>query len=1042
MEIVLHCLGLPFNGSTIYEGSLGGSETAGYYLARELAKRGHKVRVFTAMGPDGEGTFDGVRYLSAGQPSEETPFGSKFHSWCTKTPHDVLIVQRQPRAFHYQWASKINILQLHDLALFRQANEVGDALWNVSALTCVSDWHADQVSKVYPIPRENIDVVRNGVDLDLYDCPPNEDIAREDTAFKLLYQSRPERGLEHLVRPGGIMERLADTAALLYVCRYDCTVPQMRSVYEQLDAWCDRLPNVVMLGALSKPKLAAVQKACDLLVYPTEFEEVSCISVMEAMAAGLPVLASRHAALVETLHGCKGAHLVKMKLNGKGPEVDEEKFANIIRAYIDGQAIGTAGGEHQDPKMREWQRESAQSRTWAHAADQLMAVIDREMGKRSGNAAAVLKSAIEVADIDTAEAVIEAGVTGPNAIFERAAAEVRTMYNFRFTAESYAEHYLKHQSKYYDEHEEDVIGEDVSHTARFRATVSAMSKKLLAAKGAGLRILDYGCAHGHYLMPLAKNARKCEFTGVDISGRAIAAAMKWMVKDQLHNVTLVHGGEEALTRHMLCPYVHEQRVHPAVPEESEEWTEAIIKYDPETGKQLYDPDRYELFDIILAGEVVEHVWDYRGLIEKFRGLLKPDGLLVITTPYGRWEWIGHEAYKTGREHLHHFTRADLYELFAGHEVEVCCAAHGGDEAGLPIGSFVTSVTFTPDVPLGTIDAERHRREFSARQTVSACLIVKDGANHLRTALDSIAAHVDEVVIGIDKGTTDTTELVIEAFSLDNPWLPVRTLFIESPVVTGFDVARNTVHDEAAGQWILWMDADENVIDSQNLHKYLRPSLISAVHFPQQHYSAQPAQVLTTDHPCRLFRNDGRTRIYGVVHEHAESAPGEGAPQAIMRGDVQFAHSGYVTEAVRRKRYERNMPLLLKDVEKYPQRKLNQFLLIRDLAQGIVFDSQRHGGVVTAKNREDAERAIKVFRSMIDQDHPATSRLLIDALDYYSVCVEVLDTGFEAEVSFKLLNPPLKAASAVKGRFYNREHFTALTDRLFKEATKYYEQKYF
>jgi hypothetical protein len=154
MEIIIHALGMPFNGKTIFEKSLGGSETAAYYLARELAARGHQVTMFTTH-PE-EGKWDGVLYVNAGQSTRECPFGEKFHYYAANTPHDVLLCQRQPRVFHYQWASRINILQTHDLALFRYAGEVGDALWNLSAVTCVSAWHADQTSKVYPLPRENI----------------------------------------------------------------------------------------------------------------------------------------------------------------------------------------------------------------------------------------------------------------------------------------------------------------------------------------------------------------------------------------------------------------------------------------------------------------------------------------------------------------------------------------------------------------------------------------------------------------------------------------------------------------------------------------------------------------------------------------------------------------------------------------------------------------------------------------------------------------------------------------------------------------------
>jgi len=37
MFIVMHCGGMPFNGDTVKTRSLGGSESAAYYMAKELA---------------------------------------------------------------------------------------------------------------------------------------------------------------------------------------------------------------------------------------------------------------------------------------------------------------------------------------------------------------------------------------------------------------------------------------------------------------------------------------------------------------------------------------------------------------------------------------------------------------------------------------------------------------------------------------------------------------------------------------------------------------------------------------------------------------------------------------------------------------------------------------------------------------------------------------------------------------------------------------------------------------------------------------------
>ena len=84
MFIVMHCMGLPFNGNTIKEQSLGGSESACYYVARELATRGHRVSVFTNHQEGGE--MNGVHYAWVGQVNENFPLGERFMHYAVNTP--------------------------------------------------------------------------------------------------------------------------------------------------------------------------------------------------------------------------------------------------------------------------------------------------------------------------------------------------------------------------------------------------------------------------------------------------------------------------------------------------------------------------------------------------------------------------------------------------------------------------------------------------------------------------------------------------------------------------------------------------------------------------------------------------------------------------------------------------------------------------------------------------------------------------------------------------------------------------------------------
>lgn len=1015
MDIVLHSFGMPFNGETVTKQSLGGSESAAYYQARELARRGHRVTVFTSSTE--EGVWDGVNYCYAGEPSNEQPLGERFEFYARNTPHDVLIIQRHPAAFHAPFASKVNLLQMHDLATYRSSGMVNHGMWQTDFVTCVSEWHKTQVCEVYGFDPDFVRVVPNGVDEALYakDARNEEQLpfVLPEDKFLLLYQSRPERGLEHLVRPGGIMDRLRDTNAHLLVCGYDNTTGPMVNFYGLLHRWADTLPNVTMLGALTKPQLASLQKSCDLLVYPSNgFEEVSCITAMEAMHAGLPMLATDSGALAET---CADAYaqLVPLK-DGKS---DEDEFVEIIRSKMEPFLQGDLQAE-----ARRLQFAAAKTRTWSAAVDRLEAVIGEALEKRRGGWDAALRHCIEHSDIAFAESLIanikREGGTPVECVTRD---ELRGLYAFADSPEAYKAHYDKHQAAYYDDFEDRVVGEDVTHTTRFQGVMSLIGAE--EERKTGIRVLDYGCAHGHYLMPLAKMFPDSRFTGVDVSARAIGAALKWASQAGINNIELRLGGQEVFDDiGTLCPLVYD--------EES-----MVYEGNTAVAKRAHR----DLFDVIYAGEVVEHVPDWPALLEQFRNVLKPGGLLVITTPVGRWEWTGTEAFREAREHLHHFERHDIEEICGRNPVQILYAPAGHDKTGKVLGSWVWGVR--PIEPFQMYDVARKRAQLAPRETVSACLIVKDGEKTLRKCVDSFIDWVDEVVIAVDPSTKDRTFDVIDQLRDDYRWKPFTLVPGLSALTDGFDAARNRTVEAAAGDWIMWVDADEEVQQPWNLWKYLRPSQHKAFGFPQIHYSTNPPGVLTTDFPCRLFRNRAGIQFYGLVHEHPEVEPGKAIPRSAIRHDVQFLHNGYVDEETRRKRYQRNLPLLHRDMEKYPARGLNRFLWLRDIAQGLMFEHEQTQGQVVEGQRERAQEAVALWEQIIEKD---PIRMAIDSLRYYSHCVETLGGGFEAEVSYKVATqaaPDLACNMQFKGRFASIKHYELLMSKIHQEATRHYESKY-
>jgi glycosyltransferase involved in cell wall biosynthesis/2-polyprenyl-3-methyl-5-hydroxy-6-metoxy-1,4-benzoquinol methylase len=999
---------MPFNGETVRTRSLGGSESAAYYLARELARRGHRVKCFTSQRDPAESACDGVTYIWHGDTSQQSPLGERFEHYALNTPHDLLIIQRLPFAFHKQYAAKVCIWQLHDLALHRSAQQALGGTWQIDAVTTVSDWHRQQVLKVWGLNPDYVNVVPNGVDPALYG-PQTHDALRitltdnsanvgrtdEDAVcmpsgkFLLLYQSRPERGLENAL---ALMERAKITGLPIHliVCGYDNTTATMAPYYAMLRRKMTGMDNVSYIGSLSKPQLAALQQRCDLLLYPTTFEEVSCITAMEAMHAGLPMLTSECAALPET---CKDSGTTLIPLTADG-QADLDAFDQWLQTTF-GLVLP---GQYPDEltAMRARQREAAQSRTWERAVDTLLNVYRAALARRR-NVNAIVRHAIEHSDIGFAEWVVR---HNDSAVSDTLKRELATMYAFKSSQDAYAAHYAKHQTAYYDEFEERVIGEDVTGTARFRGTMHHFATHVEKSKATSLRVLDYGCAHGHYTIPFAKAFSVCEFVGVDISDRAVNAARKWAERDKVENVTFVRGDQSVLA-------------------------------GGELGK----------FDVIVAGEVVEHVWDYNKLLNDLKELLRPGGCLIVTTPCGRWEHSGTVAFRTGREHLHHFERADIEDICRGHEVSVLHAPAGHDRSGFSLGSWVWAVWPTQSIPFWTVDYERKLAEYAPRQTVAACLIVRDGEKTLRRCVESFVDWVDEIIISIDPATSDRTLEICAHLVADFPHRSiVYGIGEKSAQRDGFEEARNETIDKATADWIIWIDSDEELRDAPLLHKLARPSMHNAYGFAQIHYAVDPPSVLTTDYPCRLFRNHIGVRFYGVVHEHPEQTLGKAIPYSIVRPELKFLHHGYFDEATRRARYQRNLPLLMRDVAKYPnERPLNKFLWLRDIAQSIQFDAERNGH--RPEHLEQAYQGIKLMEQIADMPQ---IKMISDAMPYYSLCVATTGGGFDAEVTLHTVHaaaPDLAATSNLKGRFHSRDFYLKVLNKLSQETTKHYEDRH-
>jgi len=194
--------------------------------------------------------------------------------------------------------------------------------------------------------------------------------------------------------------------------------------------------------------------------------------------------------------------------------------------------------------------------------------------------------------------------------------------------------------------------------------------------------------------------------------------------------------------------------------------------------------------------------------------------------------------------------------------------------------------------------------------LSVCMIVKNEERFLGQCLASVKDIADELIV-IDTGSTDrTVEIAREhgAHVGHFEWC------------NDFAAARNASISPATGDWILFLDADEELspAEKQNLPALVNSDNVALIRLPL--INTHQGQVSKSILP-RLFRNIPAIQFQGCVHEGVYTALLKVSKEwqmDISVGDLLILHHGYTAEVIsERNKVQRNYELLLKALEERP-----------------------------------------------------------------------------------------------------------------------------
>ncbi|WP_294636665.1 glycosyltransferase family 2 protein [uncultured Aquabacterium sp.] len=183
------------------------------------------------------------------------------------------------------------------------------------------------------------------------------------------------------------------------------------------------------------------------------------------------------------------------------------------------------------------------------------------------------------------------------------------------------------------------------------------------------------------------------------------------------------------------------------------------------------------------------------------------------------------------------------------------------------------------------------------------MIVRDEARCLRRCIDSVRAHVDQIVV-VDTGSVDDTVAIARSAGAE---------VSHFTWINDFSAARNAALALSRCDWNLVLDADETVYSGHHILDSLRrepPQFIGRIEVCSA-FSQAHGQSAVQEASSWISRILPRTvRFEGTVHEQAVSdLPRKDLPVVVH-------HDGYMPEQMRGKQ-GRNAALLAQAVASHP-----------------------------------------------------------------------------------------------------------------------------
>jgi len=192
---------------------------------------------------------------------------------------------------------KINVLWMQHFVNQDEVKNLGskDYIDKLDYIVFNSNWNFEKFQYQFKIPESKSLVIKNAIENIAIHKKPRDKI-------NLIYHTTPWRGLVHLLK---VFKKLnlknvelnVCSSTIIYGKKFDSILGKQ---YENIFEECKNTKNVNYLGFVENDKVIDLLKNMHIYSFPSIWPETSCISAIEAMAAGCEIVSSNLGALYET----------------------------------------------------------------------------------------------------------------------------------------------------------------------------------------------------------------------------------------------------------------------------------------------------------------------------------------------------------------------------------------------------------------------------------------------------------------------------------------------------------------------------------------------------------------------------------------------------------------------------------------------------------------------------------------------------------------------------------------------------------------------